>query len=148
MTRWLRRLLGPARALTGRSQLDLELEADGRRRGMSAEESARSARIARGSLTAIRERISDVGWESIVDGLCLDVRCAVRGLRRSPGFTLVATATRLDSTAPVDIAPGASVNVQVVFSGTAGNPGTAAVLTAGGTYTGNSFSFSARVTLP
>ena len=104
MTRWLRRLLGAARALTGRSQLDLELEAelqdfaervdeDGRRRGMSAEESARSARIARGSSTAIRERISDVGWESIVDGLCLDVRCAVRGLRRSPGFTLVATAT-------------------------------------------------------
>jgi len=51
-------------------------------------------------------------------------------------------------TAPIDIAPGASANVQVVFPGTAGNPGSASVLTAGGTYTGSSFNFSARVTLP
>ena len=44
--------------------------------------------------------------------------------------------------------PGRTVTAEVTFPASAGNPGAAAVLTIGGTYTGGSFNTASRITLP
>ncbi|MBV6434423.1 MAG: hypothetical protein IANPNBLG_04676 [Bryobacteraceae bacterium] len=48
----------------------------------------------------------------------------------------------------VDIAPGSSTTIQVLFPGTAGGTGATTSLTIGGIYTGGSFNFSSRIVLP
>ena len=60
---------------------------------MSLEEARRAARIAMGSLEATKDAVRDVGWESRLESLWLDLRHALRGLRRSPGFAAVAILT-------------------------------------------------------
>jgi putative ABC transport system permease protein len=61
--------------------------------GMSLEEARRAAQIAMGSLEATKDAVRDVGWESRLESLWLDLRHALRGLRRSPGFAAVAVLT-------------------------------------------------------
>ena len=91
---WLYRLvpyLGRRQAeadLQEELRLHLELERERQREaGMSEAGALRAARRRLGNGTLIRERTRDVwGWRWL-DELGRDVRHAVRGLRRSPGFT-------------------------------------------------------------
>ena len=90
---WLYRLLpwlGRRQAeedLQEELRLHLELERERQRdAGLPEDEALRAARRTLGNATQIRERTRDVwGWRWL-DDLGRDVRHAVRGLRRSPGF--------------------------------------------------------------
>ena len=64
--------------------------ADKLRRGMPAEQAARAARVEMGSSNAVKHNISVATWESRVEIFWRDLRHCVRGLSRSPGFTLIA----------------------------------------------------------
>ena len=62
-------------------------------RGESPEEAARSARREFGDVTTVREVTSDMWSGQSIERLIQDVRWAVRGLLRSPAFTLLAVFT-------------------------------------------------------
>jgi predicted permease len=59
-------------------------------RGLSREEAVRAARVALGSLDAVKEAVRDAGWETLADGAAQDVRHAVRRLRSRPVTSLAA----------------------------------------------------------
>ena len=59
-------------------------------RGLSREEAVRAARVALGSLDAVKEAVRDVGWETLADGAAQDIRHAVRRLRSRPVTSLAA----------------------------------------------------------
>src|SRR5580704_8750558 len=71
---------------------DLELEAaELQEKGLSPEEAHYAARRAFGNATFIKEEVREMwGWTSL-EQTAQDVRHAVRGMRKSPGFTIVAT---------------------------------------------------------
>ena len=48
--------------------------------GMSREAATRAARVSLGSVEAVKDRVRDVGWESVADSVCRDVRYALRTL--------------------------------------------------------------------
>ncbi len=100
----LRRVAAGLRALLRRSEGEQDLHEELREyleaaveqnlaAGMTLEEARRAARIAMGSLEATKDAVRDVGWESHLESLWLDLRHALRGLRRSPGFAAVAILT-------------------------------------------------------
>jgi hypothetical protein len=93
-----RRILLGGRALLQKKRVEVELDdelRDYRERaienklaaGLSPEEAARSARLEMGSLTAVKEGIRDVGWETRAEAVWQDVLYAIRMMGRMPGLT-------------------------------------------------------------
>ena len=64
-----------------------------RERGFCEHEARRAARLDLGSPTAIRQEVRAAGWETRIESLLVDLRRAVRRLRRSPAFAAVTAAT-------------------------------------------------------
>ena len=60
------------------------------RRGMSLEDARRAARVEMGSVNVVKHQVWNARWEAGMDRIWADVRLGVRGLMKSPGFTLVA----------------------------------------------------------
>ena len=61
--------------------------------GLSPEPARRAARLDLGGAVQVREAVRGSGWEAAVETFASDLRYAVRGLRRSPGFAAVAVLT-------------------------------------------------------
>jgi predicted permease len=104
--RQLSRLTNGIRALFRREIADEELDAElhafleaavdeKMRSGMSREQATRAARLELGlvSVDSVKDRVRDIGWESMVEGVARDVGYAVRTLRKSPAFATVAILT-------------------------------------------------------
>ena len=61
--------------------------------GMSRDAAVRAARVEIGSVEAVKDRVRDVGWESVIESMWQDVRFALRMLRKQPAFTAAAVTT-------------------------------------------------------
>jgi predicted permease len=104
VTVWLSRLSGGLRALFARRAVERDLDDEVRvhfemaveqkiAAGMTWVDARRAARLEIGNPEVVKDRVRDVGWESLVDAVGRDLRDAVRSLRTSPGFTTVAVPT-------------------------------------------------------
>src|SRR5258708_29051988 len=92
----VRRVIAGFRALFRKTHVEQELDAELRefmeasvedkiRHGLSREEAVRAARIELGGVEAVKDRVRDVGWESVLESVWQAVRYGIRLLRRSPG---------------------------------------------------------------
>ncbi len=101
MTRLLRRawnrLLGSLSGGRGDSELAEELDAhiqlltdENIRRGLAPEEAHRRAKLTFGSVESTKESYRDQRGLPIFEAIARDLRYAIRGLRRKPGFAAVA----------------------------------------------------------
>src|SRR5689334_998826 len=97
IARGLRRLFRPSAAerdLDDEVRHYLEMSAQAHMRaGLSREQAERAARVQFGGVENAKEQVRSGGWEWRVETLWRDVRYALRGLRRQPGFALVAIVT-------------------------------------------------------
>jgi hypothetical protein len=66
---------------------------DNVRAGMSREAAEREARLRFGSPVAARERVSEEDAALRIESLWRDMRMALRGFVKSPGFSIVVVAT-------------------------------------------------------
>jgi len=98
------RIAGGLRALLRPKQVETELDNElgeflqrtierNIARGMSADEATRAARIEIGSFDALKEQVRDVGWESRVEALWMDIRYAMRALLRAKGLAVTVVVT-------------------------------------------------------
>ena len=98
VTRMVRRTIAGFAGLWRRDRLAAELDAElgayfesavdeHLRAGLSREDAIRAARRELGSTAAVRDRVHDVGWESVAESVWLDARYGARGLVRAAGFT-------------------------------------------------------------
>ena len=97
----LRRALGGLQGLLHRTRQDAELDQELRafvesgvdhkmRSGMGREDATRAVRLELGSAAAVKDRVRDAGWESVLGSVWQDVRYGGRMLRRSPAFSAIA----------------------------------------------------------
>src|SRR5258708_3736508 len=97
----VRRVIAGFRALFRKTHVEQELDAELRefmgasvedkiRHGLKRDEAVRAARIERGGVEAVKDRVRDVGWESVLESVWQDVRYGARALRRSPWFAATA----------------------------------------------------------
>jgi hypothetical protein len=93
----LRAIFLPARAecdLKDELVAHLEMQAlKNRQSGMSQEDADRAARRQFGSLTTVQEECRDQRRIGLWETSCQDVRYALRGMRRAPGFALTVILT-------------------------------------------------------
>jgi putative ABC transport system permease protein len=75
-----------------RSYLDIETD-ENIARGMSPEAARRAARVKLGNTVGIREDLYRLNTIGVVEALGRDLRLALRGMRRRPGFTLAVVLT-------------------------------------------------------
>jgi len=98
---WIGNLRSGLQSLLGKRRVEREMddELDGyldaaaahkQQLGMSARAALRAARVEMGGRNAVKQRVWSSRWESVAENLWQDVRLGMRGLSKSPGFTLVA----------------------------------------------------------
>src|SRR5579884_583847 len=73
-----------------RSHVEAEAE-ELREQGLGQEEAFYAARRALGNTTAVKENVRESWGRTRIEQLFRDLQYAIRGLRRSPGFTATAT---------------------------------------------------------
>jgi len=82
------------------SELDDDLAAfadaatsDNQRRGMSPEQARRAALLQTGSRNSVKHQVWSSRWESRLESFLQDLRIGIRGLLKTPAFTVVALAS-------------------------------------------------------